>query len=102
MTPSAVADLTLFPADVDRGSGLRAVDSFAATRASGLNPARRVGLWLEGPSPPTAADLTGVMSRLQVHGGTVLGWCPDDLLTDAPAAALATPAVSAATFPIRF
>jgi len=102
MTPSAAADLTLFPAAVDRASGLRAVDSFATTRASGLNPARRVGLWLEGHTPPKASDLTAVISRLQVGGGTVLGWCPDDQLTDTPAAALAAPAISAATFPIQF
>lgn len=102
MTPSAVADLTLFPAGTDSASSLAAVEAFATTRAPGLNPTRRIGLWLAGATPPAAAELTLPMRRLQVAGGTVLGWCPDDALADVPDATRTAPATSAATFPIRF
>ncbi len=102
LTPSRVADLTLFPVNADRASSLQAVDAFATTRAPGLNPTRRIGLWLGGAAPQDAADLSQTMRRLQVAGGTVLGWCPDDALTDAPNAAQVAPATSAATFPVRF
>ena len=102
MEPSAVADLTLFPADAARAASLQAVETFATTRAPGLNPTRRIGLWLASAGPADAADLSVAMRRLQVAGGTVLGWCPDSVLADAPNAAQVAPATSAATFPIRF
>jgi peptidoglycan/xylan/chitin deacetylase (PgdA/CDA1 family) len=101
--PSAVADLTLVPADSERASALRKIDAFtAATHASGMAPSRRVGLWLTGATPPADADLTTAMRRLQVAGGTVLGWCPDNASADAPGAAQVAPDVSASTFPVRF
>ena len=102
MVPSAVADLTLIPANADRASALQTVETFATTHAPGRNPVRRIGLWLHSATPPAAPDLSLAMRRLQVAGGTVLGWCPDDALADAPAAAQVAPATSAATFPIRF
>jgi len=102
MRASAVADLTLFPVNPDRASAVRAVESFATDRAPGANAARRIGLWLTGTSPPADTDLTFATRRLQVAGGTVIGWCPDDLLADAPNASRVAPAVSASTFPVKF
>ena len=102
MTPSAVADLTLFPAGANRAASLQAVETFATTRAPGLNPTRRIGLWLTSAAPADVQALSVAMHRLQVAGGTVLGWCPDDAVADAPEALRLAPATSAATFPIKF
>lgn len=64
--------------------------------------AARTGLWLEGAEPLTAEALSAAARAFQLQGGTALGWCPDDPLADQPAAARVAPAVSAATFPLRF
>lgn len=102
MRPSAIADLTLVASDADRVSALAAVEAFASDRPAGLNPARRMGLWLAGTTPPAAADLGLAVRRLQVAGGTVVGWCPDDAAADLPPAWQVAPDASAATFPILF
>ena len=92
MQASALADLTLFPDGGEPAPGT----------APGFAASRRVGLWLSGANPPSAGDLTATMRRLQIAGGTVLGWCPDDAAADTPNAAQVAPAVSAATFPVKF
>ena len=102
MRPSAVADLSVIATRADRASALSAVEAFAATRPSGLDAARRTGLWLTGPTPPSAADLALAVRRLQVAGGTVVGWCPDDAAADLPPTRQVAPDASAATFPILF
>ena len=102
LQPSAVADLTLFPAGHDAASVQRLTERFASQRPPGINAARRSGLWLDGAVPLSVAELGGSFRRWQLAGGTVLGWCPDDGLDDAPAAAVTAPDTSAATFPLRF
>jgi hypothetical protein len=103
-TPDALArsaTLTLYNAAQLQGS--------VETRWS-----RRVALWLENNaslsaalksplrSPLNAADLSARMTDFQVRGGTALGWCPDEPITDQPRAAQAAPAVSASTYPVKF
>jgi len=102
MTPSALADLTLFQVAPDAASTRRAVERFATERPPGNNVARRMGPWLAGPTPPAAPELRSAMRRLQVAGGTVLGWCADDVLADSPPAMQVAPDVSSSTFPLRF
>ena len=86
--PSAVADLSLFPAVLP---GLIA-------RAQ----ARRVGVWLEQATAPDNDRLVRFTRDFQARGGTAFGWCPDDTIANRPDAAKVAPAVSAATFPVRF
>jgi len=102
MKPSALADLTLFQVAPDPAATQRVVERFTAERPPGNNVARRMGPWLAGPTPPSASELRSAMRRLQVAGGTVLGWCVDDVLADAPPAARVAPDVSSSTFPLRF
>lgn len=83
------ADLTLYP----------------PKRLSGPVPpaiARKVGLWIEDVQSVEARALRSTTIDFSVRGGTAVGWCPDDALADLPAAANVAPAVSAATFPVRF
>lgn len=131
MAPAALADLTLVPVAADAASAQAAVARWAAARVSGptdptdptgnarpsgppdsssspvqpspqaVNAARRLGLWLTGAAPPSAPDLRGAMRGLQVAGGTVLGWCPDDAQADAPPATGVAPDLSAASFPLQ-
>ena len=102
MTPSALADLTLFQVAPDPASTRRVVERFATERPPGNNVARRMGPWLAGPTPPAAPELRSAMRGLQVAGGTVLGWCADDVLADSPPAMQVAPDVSSSTFPLRF
>ena len=99
---SAVADLTLFATAPDAASARGAVQRLGAERGPGINTPRRTGLWLVGDAPPAAAELSAAMRGMQVGGGTVLGWCPDDAVAKLPAAALVAPDVSASTFPLKF
>ncbi len=99
--PSALADLSWFAAPADAPSAAARVGAITVGRPAGINPARRTGLWWAGAEPPSADRLGRTMRALQVGGGTVLGWCPDVLAADEPAAARAAPAVSASRFPLR-
>src|SRR5204863_24173 len=98
--PSALADLTLFPAAPGSEAGL--VERFTTERLPGINAGRRVGLWLTGSAPPGADALVAAARRFGAAGGNVFGWCPDDPLADSPPAARVAPDVSASTFPIKF
>ncbi len=98
--PSAVADLTLFPATVE--SAPQVIERFVAQRPPGINAGRRIGLWFVDSEPPAAAALVGAARRFRSSGGNAFGWCPDDALADAPPAAQLAPDVSASSFPIKF
>jgi peptidoglycan/xylan/chitin deacetylase (PgdA/CDA1 family) len=100
--PSAIADLTLFPARADAASAAEAAARLGRAGALAPSVARRVGLWFASAGPPGAADLAAATRRFQVAGGTGIGWCRDDPLADRPAAARAGPSVSSATFPVKF
>jgi hypothetical protein len=64
--------------------------------------AARIGLWMEDAKAPSAQTLGAATRDFQLHGGTAIGWCPDEAVLDQPNAAQAAPDVSAATFPGRF
>ncbi len=87
--PSAVADLSLFPAAMLQGT-------IAPTQA------RRIGVWLEQETAPDNETLIAFTRDFQARGGAALGWCPDDPIANQPVATKVAPAVSAATFPARF
>jgi hypothetical protein len=100
-TPSALADLTWSSAPAGAASAAAAVQAITTQRPAGINPARRTGLWWAGGPAPGAEELGTTMRALQVGGGTALGWCPDAMADDQPAAARAAPDVSASRFPLR-
>ncbi|MFZ4478975.1 MAG: poly-beta-1,6-N-acetyl-D-glucosamine N-deacetylase PgaB [Rhodoferax sp.] len=87
--PSAAADLSLFSPAVLAGT----VSSVHA---------RRIGVWLEQAGAPDNDKLIHFTRGFQARGGAALGWCPDDPVANRPDAAKVAPAVSAATFPVRF
>lgn len=63
---------------------------------------RRIGLWIEGSTPPKEGRLIALTRAFQRRGGTVIGWLPDDPLVDLPRSQSVAPTVSAATFPVKF
>jgi hypothetical protein len=67
-----------------------------------MQPNRRYssGVWILGEKPPSASALSTDARLFQRRGGVAFGWDRDDPLADEPRAALAAPAVSAATFPL--
>jgi peptidoglycan/xylan/chitin deacetylase (PgdA/CDA1 family) len=89
--PHPLADISLVPA--------RLSDPVADGRVARVEPL--LARWFTGPVPPDAQELARVAIDFERHGGVSLGWCPDDPLADRPAAAVAGPGVSAATFPLR-
>jgi biofilm PGA synthesis lipoprotein PgaB len=97
--PSALVDLTW--STVPSGAAEATVQAITTQRPAGINPARRTGLWWAGGPPPGAGELGKTMRALQVGGGTALGWCPDVMADDQPAAASVAPDVSASRFPLR-
>ncbi len=100
--PGVAADLTLVRTSPDPRKAGRTIEEMM--RAGWLSPrsARRVGLWLEGDSPPADSDLIAIARRFQREGGAALGWSPDDSQADRPRAAVVAPAVSASLFPVKF
>lgn len=98
--PSAVADVTLFPASLDGAAQAGAALAGAGALAPGAR--RRVGLWFAGDAPPDAPALAAATRAFQRLGGAAVGWCPDDPRADRPDAAAAAPSVSSATFPVKF
>lgn len=98
---SGAAELTFLRSALAPDDVRRAVDRLSAAGALAPDRARRIGLWLDGTTPPEAAALSATVRAYQVRGGTAIGWCPDDPAGDVPAAAIVGPSVSAATFPLR-
>jgi len=98
--PSAVADLTLVEAPLSAKPFGEVVNRLAA--AGWMQPDRRYssGVWILTEKPPSAAALSIDVRLFQRRGGVAFGWQQDDPLADEPKAALAAPAVSAATFPL--
>jgi hypothetical protein len=98
--PSAVADLTLVDAPLAAKPFGEVVNRLAA--AGWMHPDRRYssGVWILTEKPPSAAALSTDVRLFQRRGGVAFGWQQDDPLADEPKAALAAPAVSAATFPL--
>jgi peptidoglycan/xylan/chitin deacetylase (PgdA/CDA1 family) len=90
-TPHPLADISLVPA--------RLSDPVADSRVAGVDPL--LARWFTGPAPPDAHELARAATDFERHGGISFGWCPDDPVADLPAAAIAGPGVSAATFPLR-
>jgi peptidoglycan/xylan/chitin deacetylase (PgdA/CDA1 family) len=98
--PSAVADITLVETPPDARPFRAVVDRMAAAGSLGLDRRYRVGVWIVGENPPSAAVLAANLRLFQRRGGVAFGWKQDDPIADEPRAALAAPAVSAATIPL--
>jgi peptidoglycan/xylan/chitin deacetylase (PgdA/CDA1 family) len=98
--PSAIADLTLVKTPLPEKPFEDVVNRLLA--AGWMQPGRRYssGVWILGQAPPSAAVLSTDVRLFQRRGGVAFGWEQDDPLSDEPKAALAAPAVSAATFPL--
>jgi peptidoglycan/xylan/chitin deacetylase (PgdA/CDA1 family) len=99
-SPSAIADLTL----VETPLAVKPFGEIVNRLVAGgwMQPNRRYssGVWVLGEKPPSASALSTDARLFQRRGGVAFGWDRDDPLADEPKAALAAPAVSAATFPI--
>jgi poly-beta-1,6-N-acetyl-D-glucosamine N-deacetylase len=99
--PSALADITWLVVPADASTPAARAQAVSEGRPASINPARRTGLWWAGESAPPAAALGRTTRDVQAGGGTVVGWCPDAMASDEPAAARVAPDVSASRFPLR-
>jgi peptidoglycan/xylan/chitin deacetylase (PgdA/CDA1 family) len=99
--PSALADITWLAAPAGATTPAARARAVTEGRPAGINPARRTGLWWAGDAAPPADALGRTTRDVQVGGGTVVGWCPDVMASDEPAAARVAPDVSASRFPLR-
>lgn len=98
-TPGRIADLTLQQIPItEAGTAITHETAFKP----GDDNARRTGIWLTGPTPPSSPVLRTTARRYQQFGGTALGWCPDSAVADLPSALEVAPDVSASTFPVIF
>jgi len=98
---SGIADVTFVRAAPARDDIQRVAAAYTRAQPLPKPASRRVGVWFDGPEPPSAAALDEATRAFQVRGGTAVGWCPDDPLKDLPDAAAVAPGVSSATFPLR-
>ena len=76
--------------------------AYAAMSPLQSNTLRRSGVWLSAGAAPDADRLAQSVTAYQRSGQSTLGWCQDDPLANQPEAARAAPAVSGATFPVKF
>jgi len=90
--PSALADVTLLPRELEARHG---ADAPPATLS------RRVGLLLRVPdtSAASASALARAAREFQIDGGTVIAWGPDDALGSPDSARVIAPQLSARRFP---
>ena len=76
--------------------------ALAATAPAASARLYRNGVWLSSANPPQAEALAAAVLQHQRLGERVLGWCSDDPVSNKPDAFRAAPAVSGATFPVKF
>lgn len=76
--------------------------AYAAMAPAASARLHRNGVWLTSANPPQADALAAAVLKHQRLGERVLGWCPDDPVSNRPDAFRAAPGVSGATFPVKF
>ena len=102
---SPVADIHWSVTSLDAASEFRDATHAAAYAAMASKSSARMhrnGVWLSSENPPQAEVLAAAALKHQRLGERVLGWCPDDPVSNKPDAFRAAPGVSGATFPVKF
>lgn len=102
--PGHLIDLQLYRTETTEPS----VDTLTgALSAAGLlsdRPSRRrIGIWLDAAErPPSAESLRAIVRRIQIAGGTAIGWSPGRLFENPAEVERLGRFFSAASFPVRY